>query len=267
MGETTAIAWTDRTWNPWQGCHKVSPGCLNCYMYRDKRRYGQEPATVVRSSAQTFNQPLSRKWSTGGLVFVCSWSDFFIEEADAWRGAAWEMMKLTPHLTYQILTKRPERIAGNLPDDWHDGWPNVWLGVTAEDQRRADERIPHLLATPAAVRFVSVEPMLSPIDLRRLTLVQPKPPYGPGVYLDALTGHVAGPDDMLDAKLDWVIVGGESGPGARPMLHDWVRSVRDQCVAAAAPFFYKQESGTHPSKAAPVLDGRTWREMPKGWLP
>ena len=113
MAENSKIQWTDHTWNPWQGCRKVSPGCLNCYMYRDKKRYGQDPATVVRSKPPTFNKPL--KWHDPAKVFVCSWSDFFIEDADEWRDDAWEIMRRTPHLTYQILTKRPRNIKDRLP--------------------------------------------------------------------------------------------------------------------------------------------------------
>ena len=163
MGETTMIQWADRTWNPWQGCHPVSPGCACCYMQTAKCRYGQNGHKVVRSSQHTFQAPLSKAWASGGRVFVCSWSDFFVEEADPWRDEAWQIIRLARGLvegmTFMILTKRPERIAAHLPADWGAGWPNVWLGVTAEDQQRADERVPILLDTPAAVRFVSVEPL------------------------------------------------------------------------------------------------------------
>src|SRR5262245_22876419 len=110
MGERTGISWTDVTWNPWQGCHRVSAGCRGCYMYAQKRRYGQEPSAVSRSSWATFNLPYRLR--EPGRVFTRSWSDFFLEEADDWRPMAWDIIKDTPHLTYQILTKRPERIAG-----------------------------------------------------------------------------------------------------------------------------------------------------------
>ena len=129
MGENSGIAWTNHTWNPWQGCHKVSAGCENCYMEREKLRYGQDPHVVKRSARQTFNLPLRLD---SGRVFTCSWSDFFIAEADEWRPEAWEIIRRTPHLIYQILTKRPERIAQCLPPDWGDGWKNVWGGVTVE---------------------------------------------------------------------------------------------------------------------------------------
>lgn len=234
MGERTAISWTNKTWNPWQGCHKVSAGCTFCYMYREKKRFGQDPATVVRSTSPTFNAP--RKWSERALVFTCSWSDFFIEEADVWRPEAWEIIRATPHLTYQILTKRPERIAEHLPPGWP--FPNAWLGVSVEDQANADRRLPVLLATPAAVRFVSAEPLLGPVDLRRyLGTTLPKP-YAVLVPVDA------GPP----RGLDWIIIGGESGPKARPCDVAWIRSLVKQCRAADTACFVKQ-AGAFPLSA------------------
>src|SRR5215472_9745754 len=128
MGGATGIEWTDATWNPWMGCRKVSPACAHCYMFSDQRRYGHDPG-VIRRSKTTFDAPL--RWPTEEkLVFTCSWSDWFIEDADEWRPEAWEVIRQTPHLTYQILTKRPELIADRLPADWGRGWPNVWLGVS-----------------------------------------------------------------------------------------------------------------------------------------
>ena len=161
MGKSTGITWTDATWNPWQGCHPVSEGCANCYMYREKRQYGQDPTVVVRSSPSTFRAPA--RWKDPRIVFVCSWSDFFVEEADPWRAEAWDVMRRAPWHTYLLLTKRIERAAECLPPGWP--WPNVWLGVTAENQRRAEERVPQLLEIPAAGRFVSVEPLLGPVRM------------------------------------------------------------------------------------------------------
>ena len=124
MAESTGIGWTDATWNPWYGCTKVSPGCAHCYMFREQIRYGRDPEVVTRSKTK-FADPL--KWTKGRMIFTCSWSDWFHPAADAWRPEAWEIIKRTPHHTYQILTKRPERIADNLPDDWQvyasDGLP------------------------------------------------------------------------------------------------------------------------------------------------
>lgn len=227
MGKNSAIEWTNHTWNPWQGCRKVSAGCKHCYMYREKKRWGQDPGTVVRSKPPTFNKPLS--WTESARVFVCSWSDFFIEEADSWRAEAWDIIGRTPHLTYQILTKRPENIADRLPADWGDGWPNVWLGVSAEDQQTANERIPLLLRVKSAVYFASLEPLLGSVNLHSAVWRY----WADAFYGNSTTSSIVG-------LLDWVIVGGESGPDARPMHPNWARSLRDQCREAGVPFFFKQ---------------------------
>ena len=231
MGDTTAIGWTNATWNPWQGCTKVSEGCDNCYMFRDKTRYGQNPKIVVRSKT-TFKAPL--KWKEPALVFTCSWSDWFHKTADPWRDEAWQIVKDTPHLTYQILTKRPGRIARHLPTDWGDGYPNVWLGVSVEAEQTA-HRIAVLRDTPARVRFLSAEPLIGPLDLdRRLN----------GIH--------------------WVIVGGESGPACRPMDLAWARNIREECKAQGAAFFLKQLGGNPDARAhyKAVLDGQTYTEFP-----
>lgn len=199
MGYNSKIEWTQATWNCWQGCHKVSAGCANCYMYRDKERFGQDPSTVIRSKT-TFDQPL--KWSEPRLIFVCSWSDFFIKEADPWRDEAWDIIRQTPKHTYQILTKRPERILSCLPNDWDNGWSNVWLGISAENQEMADKRIPILAQIPAKVRFLSLEPLLNSIYLG-FDGIAPKT-WGYGYQ-------------PISNLIHQVIVGGESGPNARPM--------------------------------------------------
>ena len=283
MARNSGIDWTDHTWNPWQGCRKVSPGCANCYMYRDKRHFGQDPTTVVRSKPATFNAPL--KWKDQARVFVCSWSDFFIEDADPWRGEVWQIMRQTPHLTYMLLTKRLENISARLPDDWP--LKNIWLGVTAENQEQADKRIPTLLKIPAAKRFVSVEPMLELIDLKEWVWGNrcPDPQCG-----DSTWDHNC---QLGEQKLHWVICGGETGPNARPMHPEWVRSLRNQCKAAEVSFYFKgwgewlhedhslcpdfhyedpkvhdwQGIGDHSfrvsrKKAGRLLDGREWNEVP-----
>ncbi len=227
MGESSAIEWTEATWNPWHGCLKVSPGCAHCYMYRDKRRYGQDPSLVVRSKT-SFDAP--RRWKEPKMIFTCSWSDFFVAEADQWRTEAWEVIRKTPQHTYQILTKRPERICGRLPE----GWPlqNVWLGVSVENPHFY-WRIDSLRKIPASVRFLSLEPLLS--SMPRLPL----------------------------EGISWVVVGGESGPGCRPMKAEWVREIREQCERAGVAFFFKQWGGPRKDTTGRILDGRIWDAMPQ----
>src|SRR3990167_3671562 len=273
MGKDSKISWTTDTWNPWIGCHKVSPGCKHCYAETLVMRIGRVFSIVRRAAPATFNAPLKWKpirgdWGRGDIlgdrqyVFTCSISDFFIEEADAWRDEAWEIIRRTPHLTYQILTKRPERIAEHLPktcfkcgvgllDDYCEcpeagkPWPNVWLGTRGEDQKYAEIRIPQLVELPAKVHFLSCEPLLGPIDFRDALPVWSKPSMG------TLLNHI-----------EWVIVGGESGPDFRPMDPRWAREIRAQCAAAGVPFFYKQGNG-YRSEMNTFLDGKEYREMPQ----
>ncbi len=231
MSSESKIQWTDNTWNPWHGCTKVSTGCKYCYMYRDKERYGQDPETVLRSKS-TFNDPL--KWQDPKRVFTCSWSDFFVADADAWRDDAWEIIRKTPQHTYQILTKRPERIKDCLPDDWGDGYPNVWIGVSVENQEMANARIQLLLHTPAKVRFLSCEPLLGPLYI--------------GNWLKGYS-----PDPLGTIRtIDWVIIGGESGNetgkyGYRPCKLGWILDIIFDCQDARTPVFVKQ-MGTHIAK-------------------
>lgn len=263
------IEWTDHSWNPWYGCHKVSQGCAHCYMFREQQRFGRDPGIVQRSRT-TFRAPLSwaraaRRRQAHQCVFTCSWSDFFIEDADAWRSEAWEIIRQTPELIYLILTKRPERIAGCLPEDWGLGWEHVWLGVSVEDQAAADRRVPLLLEIQSQGRFVSAEPLLGPVNL--------------SCYLHTLWAY-NGPDypDGVSRGLDWVIAGGESGSQARPCNPAWVRALRDQCEAADVPFFFKQWGeylpleapgvevdylGVGRKQAGRTLDGREWQERPQ----
>lgn len=252
MAERTGIAWTEATWNPWYGCTKVSPGCAHCYMFREQIRYGKNPEVVTRSKTK-FTEPL--KWKEPRLVFTCSWSDWFHEAADAWRDEAWAIIKQTPHLTYQILTKRPERIQDHLPADWGEGYPNVWLGVSVENQRHA-YRAAILSVIPAIVRFVSAEPLLGPLSLAERYYVQPKWVRG----LDEEESDV-NPQQMID----WLIVGGESGDKCRPMKEEWARNLRDECAEYRTAFFLKQLGG-NPDKrdnAKAVIDGQTYTEMPE----
>jgi protein gp37 len=233
MGDSTIIAWTEHTWNPWRGCTKISPGCAHCYMFAAQERYGQDPKVVTRTT--TWAQP--RRWNreaaaagTPARVFTCSWSDWFHADADAWRDEAWGVIRACPRLQFQILTKRHERIADHLPADWGEGYPNVWLGTSVENDRFA-HRADALRGVSAAVRFISAEPLLGPLP-----------------SLD-LTG------------IDWLIVGGESGQGFRPMDLAWVRELRDRACAAGVAFFFKQ-SAARRSETSITLDGRIVRDYP-----
>lgn len=255
MGDKTGIEWTDATWNPVTGCDKVSPGCDHCYAetfaerWRGTRGHYFENGFDVQLRPDKLDLPL--RWTKPRKVFVNSMSDLFHDKVpDEYIARVFAVMALAPQHTFQLLTKRHGRMrsllssddfrsevthtfvglavenlslkTGHLESATGDWWPlsNVWLGVSAEDQKRADLRIPALLDTPAAVRFVSAEPLLGPIDL-----------HADPIGKDSVfwIGH-----------LDWVIVGGESGPSARPMHPDWARSLRDQCVAAGVPFLFKQ---------------------------
>jgi len=204
-------------------------------MYRDQKRYGNDPKIVRRTSTATFNAPL--KWNEPAKVFTCSWSDFFIEQADEWRDKAWDIIDRTPHLTYQILTKRPENIADRLPKEWGVGWPNVWLGVSVESEDYL-VRIDDLCGILASVRFVSYEPALGPVDFS---------PFFPSIQ--------------------WVISGGESGYHPRPAKREWFESVRDQCAAAGVAYFHKQHGGNKKVNGAwggKELSGHVYHGFPGG---
>lgn len=278
---STKIEWTDETWNPITGCTKVSPGCDHCYAKTMHERWnGPGSFDTVTLHPGRLEKPL--RWRTPRRVFVNSMSDLFHQDVpDEYIARVFAVMAWSYRHTFQILTKRHARMRSLLssPDfrrlcdrewcdvqDWTrarlvdpeyvdtcptvDNWPlpNVWLGVSVETQQWADIRIPALLDTPAAVRFLSCEPLLGPVDI-----------WGRS-YLGA----------EQPARIDWVIVGGESGPGARPMHPDWARSLRDQCVAAGVPFLFKQW-GAHDADgkcvgkkaAGRVLDGCTWDEYPE----
>lgn len=252
MGRT-AIEWTDYSWNPITGCSPVSEGCQNCYARRMANRlrgrcgYPKENPFKVTLHPERLDEPL--KWRKPRKVFVCSMSDLFHPDVPfEYIAKVWQTMNNAEQHTFLVLTKRPKRMAEFLSLlAWytHDRevepaeavlgtggkytLPNVWLGVTAENQARADERIPILLQIPATVRFVSVEPMLGPVDIYKyLDIYDPPTLSNPDGY---------NPDKVL---LDWVICGGETGPGARPMHPDWVRSLVLQCKNAGVPIFVKQ---------------------------
>lgn len=244
MAEKSNIEWTEATWNPWYGCLKVSPGCKFCYMYREMERYGRDPRVVTRSKTK-FEDPLTwvRTGKAPKFCFTCSWSDFFIAEADEWRAEAWEIIRKTPQITYQILTKRPERIREHLPADWGlSGYPNVWLGVSAENQEYADERVHQLLAIPAAIHWVSAEPLLGPIDFNALTVDYSHPRHTP-LHASALHRETDGNFYQMNRLLDWIVVGGESGPESRPMEAAWAKQIAQDCAESETQLFMKQMGG------------------------
>lgn len=304
MGDNTHIQWTNATWNPLAGCSKVSAGCKNCYAIRDAHRLSGNPnekiafkyrgtttvegdnwTGMINLAEDVLDQPL--RWKRPRMIFVNSMSDLFHESVpDEWIDKIFAVMALSPRHTFQILTKRAERMRDylnyynggrdhNRADYIADqgaiilgrpnakggeryglgmspGWPlsNVWPGVSVEDQKTADERIPLLLQTPAAVRWISAEPLLGEIDARlwlKLSRFRED--------IERLTAQAGGNENIPKhlqwngeepTCLHWVVVGGESGSGARPMHPDWARSLRDQCLAAGVPYFFKQWGAFKP---------------------
>jgi protein gp37 len=229
MATVTTIEWTERTWNPVTGCSKVSQGCKHCYAERIADRFwGDRPFTEVQCHPERLAHPKSIRKSS--MFFVNSMSDLFHPDVpEDFIRAVFRIMAECPQHTFQVLTKRSERLADLAADlPWPD---NVWMGVSVEDANVID-RIDHLRVTPAAVRFLSLEPLIGPLE------------------------------DLDLAGMHWVIVGGESGPGARPMKPKWVRSLRRQCRAARVPFFFKQWGGVFKKHSGRELDGRTYDEFP-----
>ncbi len=252
MSQYTKIEWADHTFNPWIGRQAISPGCANCYAAAWAKRYGRNFAD--RTLTKTWAQP--KLWNAQAeafhaehgrrqRVFCASLADVFDNEVPLeWRSELFMLISETPNLDWLILTKRIGNAAKMLPAWYQDpeAWefgngvahPNVWLGATVVNQEEADRDIPKLLAVPAAKRFLSIEPMLAPISLRWLPAWPENAP--------STAQSPSGTTDHLDGlrRLDWIIAGGESGPGARPSHPDWYRSLRDQCAAADVPFLFKQ---------------------------
>jgi protein gp37 len=253
MGAETSIAWTDHTFNPWIGCTKVSEGCRNCYAAARDKRWGHDhwgPRALRQvTSASNWREPL--RWNKQAQeegrrhrVFCASLADVFdVEAPEGAREWLWEIIRVTPMLDWQLLTKRPGRVAALLP--WVSGaaakwsrqpWPNVWIGTSVEDQAAADLRIPPLLRVPAAVLFLSGEPLLGPVDLAK--------------HLRCCRDHNRDGDCDRHPRgcprIHWVIVGGESGAGARPMRLEWAQSLVEQCAAAKVACFVKQ-MGSRPT--------------------
>ncbi len=252
MVANSAISWTDHTWNPWIGCTKISPACDHCYAEAWAKRYGRAEwgdSPRQRTSAATWKQPFKwNKETPGAFVFCASLADIFDNQVDPqWRRDAFDVMRATPRLTHLLLTKRPGNIekladeAGGLP-------ANAAIGCTVVTQAEADRDVPKLLAVRQrpAFRFLSIEPMLGAIDLTMLD-------WDGATGLHVLEGA---------PRINWVICGGESGPGARAIDPVWVRSLRDQCAAADVPFHFKQWGGFTAKAGGKELDGREWCERP-----
>lgn len=242
MAESTPIAWTDHTFNPWMGCTKVSAGCNNCYAEKlTLNRMGLDLWGPSRTR-QVTKQPWInvRRWNRAAAldgvrrrVFCASLCDVFEDQviANQTRPALWDLIRECTALDWQVLTKRPERIADNLPADWgSEGWQHVWLGTSIEDMR-VSERADHLRRVPAVVRFISYEPALGPLD------------------------------DLNLQGIDWVIYGGESGPGYRPEDKNWARVMRRKCSDASIAFLHKQSAG-YRTETGIELDGQIIREYP-----
>jgi len=244
MGADSKIEWTRHTFSPWWGCTKVSQACRACYAEAWAKRTGHAvwgEATPRRFFGEKhWREPL--KWNADAMragttarVFCASMADVFENrrDLDPWRERLWELIEETPHLNWLLLTKRPEHVLAMVPRPWRTLLP-AWLGVTYDD--KGPERLDALAQIPARIRFVSLEPLLAPVNLR---------PW------------------LERGVLDWVIAGAESGPRARPMNEDWVRALRDQCFPANVPFFYKQRLVGGRKISLPELDGRQWAEFPE----
>lgn len=298
MGEKTNIQWTDATISPWDGCTKVGPGCDHCYaeVIADKRfhivKWGVGQPRKKRETFAGNAMKLERKAVREARqlkVFISMCDPFDNEVPDEWRADLFALIRATPNLTWQLLTKRIgnakkmiDRVISTL-DIGHDPafaawpWPNVWIGATVVNQEEADRDVPKLLDVPAAKRFVSIEPMLGPIDLKRITTKTLYPSLE-AIFVRERNALYSGDNDGLD----WVICGGESGKDARPMHPDWARSLRDQCASAGTSFFFKQwgewlpdsqnptVGGLNPWHAIKVgtkaagnlLDGKAWQQFP-----
>jgi protein gp37 len=266
MSENTKIEWATHTFNPWEGCQKVGPGCDHCYAESRNARFARGtainwgPGAPRRRTSQA-NWAKPRAWNANHeaffaehghrqRVFCASLADVFDNQVpDQWRHDLWELIWATPNLDWLLLTKRIGNVNAMLPEEWGNGmidhWPHVWIGATIVNQEEADRDIPNLLAVPAAKRFLSIEPLLGSVALPKFCACGCMMPIKQAIR-EAVNGPSALNEDQADAAIkktlgvDWVIVGGESGPGARPMHPDWARSLRDQCEAAGVPFLFKQ---------------------------
>lgn len=280
MSKKTKIEWTQATWNPMSGCTKISDGCKNCYAEKMANRLkamgtkGYENGFAVTLHPEKLSEPLKRKKPT--MYFVCSMGDLFHEDvSDTFLFSVFFRMSECPQHTFQILTKRPERMKVFL-EKWlklpnREILKNVWLLVTVEDQEQANKRIPILLNTPAAVRGISIEPTLGKIALTAIKINDFGIIKG-NQYINALTGvesfYGSGENPHMQKykPLDWVIVGGETGAGARPLQYEWVKNIQEQCEAANVPFFFKKWGKLAQSDKSLIdgyIDGVECRAMPE----
>jgi len=236
MAQASSIEWTESTWNPVTGCTKISPGCTNCYAERMAKRLQAMGQPNYANGFKLTMQPrmleLPLTWKTPQMIFVNSMSDLFHKDVTTdYIFKVFEVMGQAKQHVFQVLTKRSNRLMRLSPQlTWT---PNIWMGVSVESAAYTF-RIDHLRETGAHVKFLSLEPLLGPL---------------PGMNLQ---------------EIDWAIVGGESGPGARAMQSEWVVDIRDQCLAAGVPFFFKQWGGTRKKTTGRLLEGRTWDQMPAG---
>jgi len=265
----TKIEWATHSWNPVTGCTPVSEGCQNCYAQRMANRlrgrcgYPADDPFRVTLHPERLGEPL--RWRKPSRVFVCSMGDLFHPDVQPiWLSMIFNVIRECPQHTFMVLTKRPEialEHLGNAMLQPYFGLPNLWIGVTAENQQRADERIPILLQIPAAVRFISVEPMLGPIRLQRDWLMCPGgAEYGHGMSLTRV--HAGGCCDR-HPRIHWVICGSESGPNHRKTKIEWIRDLREQCISANVPFFLKQMEINGRMVKMPELDGKIWAQFPE----
>lgn len=221
----------DKIWNPWHGCHRCSEGCQNCYAYFLDKRYGRDTNEVVRNKSD-FNLPVKKdregnyKLPGGSFVRVCMASDFFLEEADAWRDEAWDFIRRRPDVTFSLLTKRAERIKECLPPDWGEGWDNVSFSVSCENQKRLEQRMPYLLDIPAKHRWVSLKPFIGEVDVA---------PY------------------LATGKIETVLAGGENYLGSRPLHYEWVKKVHDACVEYDVQLIFGQTGNVF------IRDGKEYK--------
>jgi protein gp37 len=290
MAEDSKIEWTDATFNPWMGCVKVSDGCKHCYAEYFGRRYKKAQwgpdAERVKTGEAYWKQPLAwdKKAAAQGTrtrVFCASLADVF-EDNDqlvAWRAELFELIMQTRHLDWLLLTKRPGNVNDMVPAQWRNvnRWPlNVWVGTSVENQDAADSRIPELLRVPALTRFLSCEPLLGPVDLSQYLYCCPSCGAPRPERLGCCCSYC---EEFPSLRgISWVIVGGESGPHARPMDPEWAVTLRDQCVAARVPYFFKQWGEWGPRKVwdkdgaslkkygkfanGRELDGQVWSQIP-----